>query len=119
MMTSWSSINCGGEGIRLKVVNPDGTSCLTSPKNMRKGETLLWAAKQDLDGDCLSMVISEDSSLYIQSSTGDDFCPEYVWITTEEGHVYKTSKISAWHDRDKTNSVKHELKKSSSQPGRM
>ena len=119
-MTSWSSINCGGEGIRLKVVNPDGTSCLTSPKDMKRGETLLWSAQQGLEGDCLSMVISEDSSLYIQSSTGDDFCPEYVWITTEEeGQVYKTSNISAWHGRDKTNTEKHELKKSESQPGRI
>ena len=117
-MTSWSSINCGGEGISVKVANPDGTQCLTTAKDMSRGEALHWSMQQGLESDCWSMVVNEEGTLYIQSSMADDFCPKLVWITTEEGHVYMTSNISAWYDKYKTNSKKHVLEKSSSQPGR-
>ena len=116
-MTSWSSINCGGEGISVEVANPDGTKCLTTAKDMSRGETLHWSEGRGLESDCSSMVVDEQSTLYIQTSSTDDFCPKNVWLTSEEGDVYITSNISTWYDKDKTNSKKHALEKSSSQPG--
>ena len=116
-MTSWSSINCGGEGISVEVANSDGSKCLTTSKDISRGETLHWSFGRGLDGDCSSMVVDEDSTLYIQTSSTDDFCPKRVWLRTEKGDIYTSSNISAWYDKDKTNSKKHALEKSSSQPG--
>ena len=114
MMTSWSSFSCGGGGISVELENPDGTQCLTTAKDLSRGETLLWSEGRGLDSDCSSMVISEESTLYIQSSRVDDFCPQHVWITTEDGAMYASSNLTAWYDKEKTNSKKHALVRSES-----
>ena len=119
MMTSWSSLNCGGGGISVEVENPDGTRCLTTGKDMSRGETLLWSEKRGLSSDCLNMSINEECTLYVQTTRADDFCPQHIWITTEDGAVYASSNITAWYDKEKTNSKKHALVKSQSQPSNL
>ena len=113
-MTSWSSFSCGGGGISVELENPDGNQCLTTAKDLSRGETLLWSEGRGLDSDCSSMVVSEESTLYIQSSRADDFCPQHVWITTKDGAMYASSNLTAWYDKEKTNSKKHALVRSES-----
>ena len=108
-MTSWDNINCGGYP-SVKVENPDGTHCETTEKAMHAGDTLVWSEGQGLKPSCSDMVVTLDSTLYIQTSSGNDFCPKSVSITPLEGPEYMTSEISDWYDKDKTNNKEHTLR---------
>ena len=51
------------------------------------------------------------SALYILTSSGDDFCPKSVSITSVDGAVYTTSsEINDWYDKYKTNNKNHALR---------
>ena len=94
----------------MKLVNPDGTHCKTTEKDLDAGDTLVWSVGQGL-GNCSNMVVTPNSTLYIQTSSGNDFCPKNVLITpVEEGPAYVTNEISDWYDKDKTNNKKHKLR---------
>ena len=99
---------CGGYEISVKVVNQDGKQCLTTAMDADKGQALVWTIGQGLGSSCLDMVVTERSTVYIQSTSGDDFCPWYVWVTTTENSIYNTKKITDWYDKQ-TNNKKHAL----------
>ena len=104
IMIMWSSNNCGGYGVRVKVVNPGGETCLTSDKDVSKGKELVWRPQGD---DCDTMEVTTDSTIYIQTDHGNDFCPEVVFIKTPD-NMYATPKISDWYDKQ-SNDKKHKV----------
>ena len=104
IMTTWSSNDCGGYGVRVKVVNPGGETCTTSEKDLSKGETLAWRPQ---GCDCASMEVTTDSTVYIQTDHGDDFCPEKVFIKSPDS-MYETPKIMDWYD-NASNDKKHKI----------
>ena len=107
-MSSWANNYCGGYGISIKVVNPDGTQCTTDQKkDFDRGETLIWTGVGL--GNCSNTVVTNDSTLYIQSDSYDDFCPLKVTIRTSEGLTFITNKIDNWYDYY-TNNKAHALK---------
>ena len=106
-MTTWGSINCGGYP-SIKLENPDGTHCKTTEKDLNPGNTGVWSVGEGLD-DCLNMVVTLDSTLYIQTSSGNDFCPKNVLITPVEGPAYVTNEITDWYDKD-NNNKEHKLR---------
>ena len=110
-MTSWGSLHCGGYGISIKIANPDGPECLTNAQNLTKGETLSWSAdergEKKISG-CENMMVTTESTVYIQSYSSNEFCPYYVTITTVIGASYKTNNISEWYDKE-TSSKRHRI----------
>ena len=100
-MTTWDSDYCGGYP-SLKLENPDGTHCETIEKDLDPGDTLVWSVGQGL-GTCMNMVVTLDSTLYIQTSSGNDFCPKKVSIIPAEGPAYVTNEISDWYDKGNNN----------------
>ena len=110
-MTSWDNYFCGGYGISVKVVNPDGTQCMTDKvEGMSAGDTLNWSwFSGGLKSSCSGTVVTSDSTLYIQSDSGDDFCPKWAWVTTDKGAKYGiTKRINTWYDYQ-TNNKAHRL----------
>ena len=103
-MTTWSSNDCGGYGVRVKVVNAGGETCLTSEKDFSKGEELVWNPE---GGDCANMEVTTNSTVYIQTDHGNDFCPEFVYIKTPDG-MYETHKLSRWYDYQ-SNDKEHKI----------
>ena len=107
-MTTWGSINCGGYP-SVKLANPDGTHCKTVEKDFNPGDTVVWSG-QGL-ANCRTMELTLNSTLYIQTSSGNDFCPKNVVITPKEGPAYAViNEISDWYDKDKTNNKSHKLR---------
>ena len=57
------------------------------------------------------MVVTKNTTAYIKTSSGDDFCPKNVFIFPMVGPIYTTGDITTWYDYYKTNGRKHRLKK--------
>ena len=107
-MLSWDDYDCGGWS-SIKLENPDGTHCETSEKSVSAGDTLLWSLTEGDLKSCLNMVVTENTTLYIQTSSRNDFCPKYVLVKPVQGPAYKTNEISNWYDQRLTNNKKHTL----------
>ena len=107
-MTSWDDYDCGGWS-SIKLENPDGTHCETSEKSISAGDTLIWSLPEGGLQSCSNIVATQNTTLYIQTSSRNDFCPKNVLVKTRKGPTYKTNEISNWYDKDKTNNRKHTL----------
>ena len=103
---SWDDDDCGGWP-SIKLENPDGTHCETDERSLAAGATLLWSIHFD---SCWNMSVTQDTILYIQTSSGNDFCPKRILVKLVNGPAYITNEISDWYDKDKTNNKKHLLK---------
>ena len=107
-LISWNDHNCGGWS-SIKLENPDGTHCETNEKSLSAGDTLEWSLTEGGLKGCSNMVVTQNTTLYIQTSSSNDFCPKYVWVTPVKGLAYKTNEISDWYDKGKTINKKHTL----------
>ena len=106
-LISWDDYDCGGWP-SIKLENPDGTHCETEERSLAAGATLLWSFYEDYDS-CWNMSVTENTILYIKTSSGNDFCPKRILVTLVNGPAYITNEISEWYDKDKTNNKKHLL----------
>ena len=107
VLMSWADHRCGGwPSIELK--NPDGTHCETAERSLSAGDTLVWSLAEGLKN-CSNMVVTQNTTLYIKTSSGDDLCPKNVFIFPTVGPVYTTGDIYTWYDYYKTNGRKHRL----------
>ena len=113
-MTTWSSNDCGGYKISIKIANQDGSECRTTTKaDLSAGERLTWSeGGNTLHSNCNNFMVTENSTVYIQTPSSDDFCPEWVYITYLDGRntrYYRTAtKIDHWYDQA-TNYKRHKI----------
>ena len=108
-MSSHTDYNCGGFGIRIRIHNPEGEECVTSRiPEFDAGNLLYW--KNLRDGNCTDMEIRTwKTKVYIESNSGDNFCPKLVTIYTN-GANYTTKEIDSWYD-ESTNSLPHRIRR--------
>ena len=107
VLTSWDDHNCGGWS-SIKLENPDGTHCETNEKSLSAGATLVWSLHEGLKS-CSDMVVTQNTTVYIQTTSYNDFCPKNLLVTSVNGPAYTTNEISDWYDKGKTNNKKHTL----------
>ena len=103
-MSSHSNNYCGGYGIRIRIKNPEGEECITSREDSNPGNLFIW--NNPNGGNCKDMEISWlKTRVYIESNSGNDFCPKVVKIYTTEA-TYETNEIHSWYDYS-SNSLQH------------
>ena len=112
-MSSHSNRFCGGYGIRIRILNSEGEECVTSRiKDLNRGRQLVW--NNPSGGNCKDMEISWfKTKVYIESNSGNDFCPKVVKIftkgtTTYASTTYATNEINSWYDSS-SNSLQHSI----------
>ena len=105
-MSSYSNDYCGGYGIRVRIHNPEGEECITSRKDSSPGDQLTW--NNPSGGNCTGMEVRTWKTIvYIESNSGNDFCPKMVTIHTK-GSIYKIHEIDSWYDYS-TNLLPHNV----------
>ena len=55
-------------------------------------------------GSCASEefdVLNDNIHFTVKSTSGDDFCPKVLTITTVDGYKYKSEKMEDWVDKSK------------------
>ena len=105
---SWDDHRCGGWP-RIELENPDGTHCETSERSLSAGYSLVWSLGEGLKR-CSNMAVTKNTTAYIKTSSGDDFCPMNLFIFPTVGPIYTTGNIMTWYDYYKTNGRKHRLR---------
>ena len=108
-MSSHTDYNCGGFGIRIRIHNPEGEECVTSRiPEFDAGNLLYW--NNPRGGNCTDMEIRTwKTKVYIESNSGDNFCPKLVTIYTN-GANYTTKEIDSWYD-ESTNLLPHRIRR--------
>ena len=109
---SWDDNYCGGWP-RIRLENSDGTDCETNEKYLAAGATVVWSFHEGLDS-CSNMMVTQNTTLFIQTSSRNDFCPKNVLVTPVNGPAYTTNKISDWYAKETTNNKMHLLQESKS-----
>ena len=46
-------------------------------------------------------VLNDNIHFIVKSTSGDDFCPKVLTITTFDGYEYKSEKMEDWVDKSK------------------
>jgi len=99
-----NDLNCGGDNIYIELSQGE-ISCETLHKNdFDRGVILSWTGSSL--GTCLGKDFNvEQNSLNfkIRSTSGDDFCPNSLTISMDNGYSFKRTGLDDWVDKDKGN----------------
>ena len=103
-----NTLQCGGDNVRIKIMDQNGMECLTERKHdFSKGTKLSWSKGKGLGEKCSKMVVSNNSFVFLETTSGDDYCPERVSVTSVRNHIYELT-LHEWYD-DKHNGKPHAL----------
>ena len=84
----------------------NGTECLTGIQDLNRGTNLTWPAGDGRLSDCENTTINENSIVYVQSNSSDNFCPKMISIFSFGGASYETNLIN-----DKGNNKQRHISK--------
>merc|ERR1719270_560250 len=104
-----SDLQCSGTNVYIELLQDhngeikDKTECKTSHiNNFSKGIILSWTGSEL--GSCATEefdVLNDNIHFQVRSTSGDDFCPKVLTITTVDGYKYKSEKMEDWVDKSK------------------
>ena len=101
-------MNCGGENVKIALIDSRGTVCETSPCYVfRQNQVVTWTNYQR--GTCKhNMKIDSSTKLQIIADNQNTFCPRKIVIVTKAGERFvSTMRKNEYSSND--NNIKHTI----------